>query len=83
MQIRFICIRKIPLDAIMNHRAASRAVSQIASPKNCAASCGVFIIPRKRDKPLTGFIGYFGLLIFDHPVDPAYVSNPIYAFRNF
>jgi hypothetical protein len=27
-----------------------RAVSKIATPKNGAASCGVFIIPRKRDK---------------------------------
>jgi hypothetical protein len=34
----------------MKHRAASRAVSRIATPKNCAASRGVFIIPRKRDK---------------------------------
>jgi hypothetical protein len=34
----------------MNDRAASRAVSNIATPKNDAASCGVFIIPRKRDK---------------------------------
>jgi hypothetical protein len=34
----------------MNDRAASRAVSKIATPKNCAASCGVFIIPRERDK---------------------------------
>jgi AraC-like DNA-binding protein len=34
----------------MNDRAASRAVSTIATPKNGAASCGVFIIPRKRDK---------------------------------
>jgi hypothetical protein len=34
----------------MNDRAASRAVSKIATPKNGAASCGVFIIPRKRDK---------------------------------
>jgi hypothetical protein len=42
----------------MNHRAASRAVSQIASPKNCAASFGVFIIPRKRDKPLPASIKY-------------------------
>jgi hypothetical protein len=35
---------------LMNYRAASRAVSRIATPKNCAASCGVFYIPRKRDK---------------------------------
>ena len=34
----------------MNYRAASRAVSRCATPKNCATSCGVFIIPRKRDK---------------------------------
>jgi hypothetical protein len=34
----------------MNDRAACRAVSKIATPKNGAASCGVFIIPRKRDK---------------------------------
>jgi hypothetical protein len=33
----------------MNEAAASRAASKIATPKNCAASCGVFIIPRKRD----------------------------------
>jgi hypothetical protein len=26
----------------MNERAASRAVSKSATPKNCAASCGVF-----------------------------------------
>jgi hypothetical protein len=38
----------------MNYRAASRAVSKIATPKNGAASCGVFIIPRKRDKPELG-----------------------------
>jgi hypothetical protein len=31
----------------MKHRAASRAVSRIATPKNRAAGCGVFIIPRK------------------------------------
>jgi hypothetical protein len=35
----------------MNDRAASHAVSKIATPKNGAASCGVFTIPRKRDKP--------------------------------
>jgi hypothetical protein len=35
---------------LMNDRAASRAVSRNAIPKNCAASCGVFIIPRKRDE---------------------------------
>jgi hypothetical protein len=34
----------------INDRATSRAVSRIATPNNCAASCGVFIIPRKRDK---------------------------------
>jgi hypothetical protein len=34
----------------MNDRGASRAVSKIATPKNGAASCGVFIIPRERDK---------------------------------
>ena len=34
----------------MNDRAASRAVSKSATPKNCAVSCGVFIIPRERDK---------------------------------
>jgi hypothetical protein len=34
----------------MNDRASSRAVSKIAAPKNGAASRGVFIIPRKRDK---------------------------------
>ena len=47
----------------MNNRAASRAVSRITTPKNCAvypafynwiydecgADCGVFIIPRKRE----------------------------------
>jgi hypothetical protein len=38
----------------MKHRAASRAVSRIATPKNCAASRGVFIIPRKRDKKDAG-----------------------------
>jgi hypothetical protein len=35
---------------VMNDRAASRAESKIATPKNDAASCGVFNIPRKRDK---------------------------------
>jgi polyhydroxybutyrate depolymerase len=34
----------------MNDRAASCAVSKIATPKNGAANCGVIIIPRKRDK---------------------------------
>jgi hypothetical protein len=34
----------------MNDRAASCAVSKSAKAKNCAASRGVFIIPRKRDK---------------------------------
>jgi hypothetical protein len=34
----------------MNDRAASRVVSKTATPKNNAASCGVFIIPQKRDK---------------------------------
>jgi hypothetical protein len=34
----------------MNYRAESRAVSKIATPKNNAASRGVFIIPRQRDK---------------------------------
>jgi hypothetical protein len=40
----------------MNDRAASRAVSRIATPKNSAASCGVFIIPRKRDKLLPSIL---------------------------
>jgi len=40
----------------MNDRAASRAVSKIATPKNDAASCGVFIIPRKRDKFIKTFL---------------------------
>jgi hypothetical protein len=34
----------------MNDRAAGGAVSKIATPKSGAASYGVFIIPRKRDK---------------------------------
>jgi hypothetical protein len=34
----------------MNDRAGSRAVSKIATPNNCAASCGVLIFPRERDK---------------------------------
>jgi hypothetical protein len=35
---------------IMNTRAVRRAPPWIATPKNRAARCGGFIIPRKRDK---------------------------------
>jgi hypothetical protein len=41
----------------MNGRTASRAVSQSATPKNCAASCGVFIIPPTAFRPRDGESG--------------------------
>jgi hypothetical protein len=50
----------------MNDRAASRAVLKNATPKNCAASGGVFIIPRKRDKFLKPHFGVKSMF-FWHP----------------
>ncbi len=41
----------------MNDRAASHAVSKSATPKNCAASCGVFIIPRSGINQLLAIAG--------------------------
>jgi DNA-binding LacI/PurR family transcriptional regulator len=69
-----------PALTAMNNRAASRMVSRIATPKNCAASpafldgigecgacCGVFILPRKRDKPGPARTGRSGCPRTCHP----------------
>jgi hypothetical protein len=40
----------------MNDRAAGRAASRKVTPKNCAASCGGFIIPPERDNRALDFL---------------------------
>src|SRR4030042_1099022 len=58
----------------MNNREASRAVSKSATPNNRTAICGVFIIPRKRDKWKMvsdwAFIGIFFFLSIFFPLVP-------------
>jgi GxxExxY protein len=59
----------------MKHRAASRAVSRIATPKNCAASRGVFIIPRKRDKEQGGEMNFQPILAKENQIAQAIVNS--------
>jgi hypothetical protein len=76
---------------LMNYRAASGAVSRIATPKNNAASRGVFIIPRRRDNddfgplrfsiqiPQAGFLVHRGFTIKKKGVYPT--VSPEGCFR--
>jgi len=52
----------------MNDRAARRAASQSATPKNHEASCGEFIIPPLAGRPWAG--------IHNHPIE-IYILKPL------